>query len=207
MGSEPERSSVPSFRCHVEGKQKSSLAVGILHLKPQEDGQRCSCRGTAWQSAPNIHFGKAPAAVVLACTVAGNMLPPTYNNLQRKKGAEAVMTTRLCGHSTKERMDGWRAHDHMAEEDCFAIHEEGHDPSSTRQLVHTDVPFALLASENNINLAVIPGGSTQRVCKQAIQRCGTPPVITNHVEATKSGNLKAASKVRVVAWMKKAWRI
>ena len=29
--------------------------------------------------------------------------------------------------------------------------------------VHTDVPFALLASENNINLAVIPGGCTSKV--------------------------------------------
>lgn len=57
-----------------------------------------------------------------------------------------------------------RAHDQMTEKDCFAIHEEGHDPSSTCSFsVHTDVPFALLASKNNINLAVIPGGCTSKV--------------------------------------------
>lgn len=53
----------------------------------------------------NIHFAKAPRCCG-ARMHSGWQHAPTYDNLQRKKGAEAVMTTRLCGHSTKQGMDG-----------------------------------------------------------------------------------------------------
>ena len=73
--------------------------------------------------------------------------------------------------------------------------------------VHRDAAFVLAL--NNIDLALIPGGCTSKVQPLGVS-LNKPftahhqqiELITSCTEATKSGNLKPASKVKLVAWVK-----
>ena len=76
---------------------------------------------------------------------------------------------------------------------------------------HTDAAFALLASKNNIDRAIIPGGCTSKVQLldvslnkpfKDIARHQWIEFITSCTEVTTSGNLKPANKEKIVAWVK-----
>lgn len=154
---------------------------------------------------------KRHLTVVLTCTAAGHMLPPMIIF----KGKRELKLRRPPGYVVTVQKKGWMDGEHMTTWLKKIVLPYTKKAKTLLILdsfsAHTDAPFALLASKSNINLAVIPGGCTSKVQPldvsvnkpfKDVARHQWIEFITSCVETTKSGNLKAATKEQVVAWVK-----
>jgi hypothetical protein len=161
-------------------------------------------RGT---SGSKRHF-----TVVLACSASGDMLPPMIifkgkRKVNLKPPSGYVVTVQKKGWMDGDLMSTWlkkivlpytKKQKTLLILDSFSAHADAH--------------FALLASKYNINLALIPGGCTSKVQPldvslnkpfKDVARHQWIDFVTSSAETTESGNLKAASKEQVVAWVQK----
>ena len=155
---------------------------------------------------------KRHLTVVLTCTASGHMLPPMIifkgkRELKFTRPPSYVVTVQKKGWMDGELMSTW----------LKKIVLPYTKKAKTLLIIdsfsaHTDAAFALLASKNNIDLAIIPGGCTSKVQPldvslnkpfKDVARHQWIEFITSCTEATKSGNLKPASKEKIVAWVKK----
>ena len=170
-------------------------------------GRTLSSKGKQQMILHGTTATKCNLTVVLTCTATGHMLPPIIIF----KGKRELRLTRPPSYVVTVQKKGW-----MDGELVITWLKKILLPytKKAKTLIiidsfsaHTDAAFVLAL--NNIDLALIPGGCTSKV-----KPLGVPlnkpftahhqqiELITSCTEATKSGNLKPASKVKLVAWVK-----